>query len=259
MWCDTYNRDRVLAAMQLLLRAVGRWVLRRSVASSLLPSLPAPRVLMLQQSRWLATPRKGEAALSLPELRLVTAKGSIGVMKPKEAMKIAKERDMELVEVSSSATPPVWRLMPPVSQEQQQAEADELLKGSTMPGGTSQQLIRRPARPGKDPKPLKVKEVRLTDKSEVNDVQTKANYANRFLKKGHIVKVIALNTGQVCQETNEANKPRAKTLVEFICAQCTELGSATAVVASSSQGGRMNRNTIGLVSATLTPKSKGPS
>ena len=64
-------------------------------------------------SRALATAaHKGEAALKLPELRLVSEEGkALGVMPPNEAIAIAQQRRLALVEVAAGAEPPVWKLM----------------------------------------------------------------------------------------------------------------------------------------------------
>jgi len=252
-----------------------------SLVASFARPLPTALAQPLQRRRWLSAKsdippgaRKGAAALSLTELRLVTREGSVGVMKPEEALKIAKERRMELIEVRSKASPPVWRLMPPPKEIEDDVEVveepveqpteaissnisrtgDEYRVGDVVyrvPGDVV--LIRRPPRPGKPPKPLKVKEVRLTDKIEPRDVETKADYALRFLTKGHVVKVIALNTGLECQTTQ---RPKAQTLVELICLRCDEIATSSGATAGGGQGGRMQRDTIGVVSATLTPKSK---
>jgi hypothetical protein len=89
-----------------------------SLVASFARPLPTALAQPLQRRRWLSAKsdippgdRKGAAALSLTELRLVTREGSVGVMKPEEALKIAKERQMELIEVSSKASPPVWRTL----------------------------------------------------------------------------------------------------------------------------------------------------
>jgi translation initiation factor IF-3 len=232
-----------------------------SLVASFARPLPTALAQPLQRRRWLSAKsdippgaRKGAAALSLTELRLVTREGSVGVMKPEEALKIAKERQMELIEVSSKASPPVWRLMPPPEEIEDDVEAaEEPVEQPTPTAGEPPLLIRRPPRPGKPPKPLKVKEVRLTDKIEPRDVETKADYALRFLTKGHVVKVIALNTGLECQTTQ---RPKAQTLVELICLRCDEIATSSGATAGGGQGGRMQRDTIGVVSATLTPKSK---
>ncbi len=50
--------------------------------------------------------------IRVPEVRLVDEnRDPLGVMPAAEALRIAHERDLDLVEVSSTATPPVCRLM----------------------------------------------------------------------------------------------------------------------------------------------------
>ena len=57
-------------------------------------------------ARAVATPRVGQQALALTELRLVCEAGKqLGVLPPAEALKIAAERAVGLVEVSPQAKP----------------------------------------------------------------------------------------------------------------------------------------------------------
>ena len=62
-----------------------------------------------------AGPRTGVAALELSELRLVGGEGSIGVMPPSRALALADEQGLVLTEVAPSASPPVWKLLPPMA------------------------------------------------------------------------------------------------------------------------------------------------
>jgi translation initiation factor IF-3 len=193
--------------------------------------------------------------MSLKELRVVGTGGSIGVMEPKRALAIAKEQGLVLVEVSPSAQPPVWKLLeevPQPKQQQQQQQQQQQVQSQPAAGGAGASA-RRKARPGKPSKPLKVKEVRLTDRISDHDAQVKLANAIKFLTKGNVVKVIALNSGHECAETK---RPRAYRLVEHIVEACKHLADSSGV-----QGGRLRRSTAGVdqtkllgeVSTMLTP------
>ena len=65
-----------------------------------------PLARALSSARAVVAPRVGQQALALTELRLVCEAGKqLGVLPPAEALKIAAERSVELVEVSPQAKP----------------------------------------------------------------------------------------------------------------------------------------------------------
>jgi len=74
-----------------------------------------------------------------------------------------------------------------------------------------------------------------------------------FLKKGYIVRVIALNTGRQCSETQGA---RAVTLVQSICDECAELATSSGAAGYTSTEADSKRNVLGTVSSVLTPRKK---
>jgi len=188
-------------------------------------------------------------APELASLRLVCDQGkSLGIMPPADAQKIASERSLFLVEVSSAATPPVWKLM--VDEPQPQPEEPP---PSPQQKGKKQQQQQKPSKGGKAEKAPKVKEVRLTDRCDARDTETKAANALKFLGKGHEVKVIALNTGRRCEETKKA---MAQVLVERICEACAEVADRGDIGGRTSTSGApaSGKQILGMVAATLTPK-----
>ena len=51
--------------------------------------------------------------IRVPEVRVIGANGEqVGVMSPKSAMELAEQAELDLVEISPNATPPVCRWMP---------------------------------------------------------------------------------------------------------------------------------------------------
>ena len=93
----------------------------------------------------------------------------LGVMSPKEAMKLAKEANVDLVKVAPSAVPPVCKLIDY--------------------GKYRYELARKEKEAKKKQKTIEVKEVRLSPNIDVNDLNTKCNSARKFLEKGNKVKV----------------------------------------------------------------------
>ena len=193
----------------------------------------------------MTTRRGNPELLSLTELRLVDNNKAIGIMTPQKALQIAKECEMTLVEVSPSAKPPVWKLLP---SEVVKAESSQPVQRDKH----AKTLIRRQAKPGKQPKALKVKEVRVRDNCDIRDLETKARAAQKFLAKGHVVKVVGLNAGRVDEETGKA---RAHVMVDYICDACastaTSSGAAGKLQAGNQPG---NKNILGIITSVLTPR-----
>ena len=104
------------------------------------------------------------------EIRLIGSDGEqLGIMPPKEAMKLAREADVDLVKIAPSATPPVCKLIDY--------------------GKYKYELIRKEKEAKKKQKTVETKEVRLSPNIDVNDLNTKNNAARKFLEKGNKVKV----------------------------------------------------------------------
>lgn len=93
----------------------------------------------------------------------------LGVLPIKEALRIAAEKDLDLVEVAPTAKPPVCKIMDYGKYRYEQSKRE------------------REAR--KRQKIVELKEIRLTPKIEDHDFQVKVKAAAKFLKEGDKVKV----------------------------------------------------------------------
>lgn len=99
-----------------------------------------------------------------------------GIMPLKEAMKIAEEQGMDLVEVAPNAKPPVCRVMNYGKYKYQQSKrSQEARKHQTV---------------------IQVKEVKLRPRTEEHDFQFKLRHAKRFLSEGNKVKISILFRGR---------------------------------------------------------------
>lgn len=87
----------------------------------------------------------------------------------KEAQAMANSKNLDLVQISPNANPPVCKIMDYGKFRYEQARKEKEAK--------------------KKQKTIVVKEVRLRPGIEQNDLNTKANNAIKFLKKGDKVKV----------------------------------------------------------------------
>lgn len=104
------------------------------------------------------------------EVRLIGEDGEqIGIVSVNEAMQMAREADLDLVKISPNAKPPVCKIIDYGKFRYEQMRKDKEAK--------------------KKQKVMETKEVRLSPNIDVNDLNTKANQARKFLGKGDKVKV----------------------------------------------------------------------
>ena len=100
----------------------------------------------------------------------------IGVMPPFEALKMAREKNLDLVEISPTAQPPVCRIMDFGKYLYQQEKRDREAK--------------------KHQKQIVVKEVKFRINVDEHDYQTKKNHVLRFLDEGDKVKATIFFRGR---------------------------------------------------------------
>ena len=104
------------------------------------------------------------------EIRLIGENGEqLGIMSAKEAFKMAKEAELDLVKIAPTAKPPVCKIIDY--------------------GKYRYELARKEKEAKKKQKTVEIKEVRLSPNIEANDLNTKVNMAKKFIAKGDKVKV----------------------------------------------------------------------
>ena len=104
------------------------------------------------------------------EVRVISSNGEqLGIMSSKEAMKLAREAELDLVKIAPQAKPPVCKIIDY--------------------GKYRYELARKEKEARKKQKTIDVKEVRLSPNIDTNDLKTKVNAARKFLSKGDRVKV----------------------------------------------------------------------
>lgn len=108
--------------------------------------------------------------IKFKELRVIDSDGSqLGIMQTKEALKIAEDRELDLVIISPTANPPVSRIMDY--------------------GKHIYELSKKQKEAKKNQKVINVKEIRVSPSIETHDINIKANSAKKFLKCGDKVKI----------------------------------------------------------------------
>lgn len=104
------------------------------------------------------------------EVRLIDDEGNQkGIVPTLEALKMAQERELDLVEVAPTANPPVCKIL---DFGKYRFEQEKKLRDSK-----------------KNQKVLKIKEIRMQPKIGTGDLDTKAKHIQEFLDEGDKVKV----------------------------------------------------------------------
>ena len=104
-----------------------------------------------------------------PELQVIDEDGKqLGTIKTQDALKIAKEKGLDLVEVGPNVSPPIAKIM-----------------------DYGKYMYRKERQEKKGPKAKEPerKTVRVGFKTGTHDLEFKAKQVNEFLQEGHIVKV----------------------------------------------------------------------
>ena len=145
--------------------------------------------------------------IRVAEVRLVDEDGSqIGVIKTDEALRMAAERDLDLVEVAPNSRPPVARLL---DYSKYKYEQEQKAKAAR-----------------KHQQQVNVREIKLRPKIADHDYETKKGHVERFLRHGDKVKVTIMFRGR-----EQAHPERGRALLERLFEDIEEL----AVIESAPQ------------------------
>src|SRR5215470_1494727 len=138
------------------------------------------------------------------EIRVIDDEGNqIGIMPPFEALKMAREKNLDLVEISPTAQPPVCRIMDYGKYLYQQEKKEREAK--------------------KHQKQIVVKEVKFRINVDDHNYETKKNHVLRFLDEGDKVKATIFFRGREMTRTNLGRQilerlikdVESKSIVEF--------------------------------------------
>src|SRR5882762_6337088 len=116
------------------------------------------------------------------EIRVIDDEGNqIGILPPYEALKMAREKNLDLVEISPTAQPPVCRIMDYGKFLYQQEKKEREAK--------------------KHQKQIVIKEVKFRINVDDHDYETKRNHVLRFLGEGDKVKATIFFRGREMTRT----------------------------------------------------------
>jgi translation initiation factor IF-3 len=121
------------------------------------------------------------------EVRVIDDNGTqLGIMPPFQAMKIAREQSLDLVEISPTAVPPVCKIMDY--------------------GKYVYQLNKRAHEAKKNQRNIILKEVKFRPNTDEHDYDFKKNNVIRFLKDGDKVKAIVTFRGREISHSDIGRK-----------------------------------------------------
>lgn len=141
------------------------------------------------------------ASIRAPQLRVIDSDGKqLGVLPRAEALRLADERQMDLVEVAPNAEPPVVKLMDFGKYQYERAKRE------------------RESRKAR--KEIEVKEIRLRPKIGEHDIAFKVRQAREFLQEGCKVKFRVRFRGREITYPEQAMKQLDK-VAEMLADICT--------------------------------------
>ena len=135
------------------------------------------------------------------EVRVISADGEqLGIMSAEEALKIAAEKDMDLVKIAPGSNPPVCRIMDYGKFRFEQTKKEKEAK--------------------KNQRIVEVKEIRMSPGIDVNDFNTKLKNAQKFIADGDRVKVSVRFRGREMAHTEIGEQ-----LLKDFAAKCAEVAT----------------------------------
>src|SRR3954452_15806958 len=116
-------------------------------------------------------------AIRVPEVRLIDEDGAqLGVVPIAQALEMARQKDLDLVEVAANAVPPVCKLLDY--------------------GRFKYETTKKEREAKKHQHTVELKELRLRPGTDDHDVDVRARSARRFIEEGHKVRLLVRFRGR---------------------------------------------------------------
>ncbi len=119
----------------------------------------------------------------------------LGIMPTQEALQLADEQGLDLVEVAPNERPPVCRIMDYGKYKYQRSKRQQQAK--------------------KKQKVILVKEIKLRPKTEEHDYQFKTQHVRRFLQDGHKAKVTIIFRGREMAHTELGRRVLDRIIIDL--------------------------------------------
>ena len=157
------------------------------------------------------------------EVRLIGAESEqLGIVDRNEALQMAREAGLDLVEVAATADPPVCRIMDYGRfKYEAQKKKQEAKKRQTV---------------------IQIKEIKLRPKTDEHDYQTKVNHIRRFIEDGDRCKVTIFFRGREI-----VHKDRGQTMLDRVVEDTKD-------IAKMEQEARAEGRTLFMMLAPLPKK-----
>ena len=122
-----------------------------------------------------------------PQVQVISSDGkNLGTLSTQEAITIAKQEGLDLIEISPNASPPVCKIIDI--------------------GKHKYDLQKKAKKAKKKQKIINLKEIKLRPVTEIHDYNFKIKNAQKFLEKGDKVKFTVKFRGREMQHTNLGNE-----------------------------------------------------
>jgi translation initiation factor IF-3 len=122
-------------------------------------------------------PTRINERIRVPEVRLIDENGQqVGIMRTSDALRMAQDRDLDLVEVAPDAKPPVTRILDYSKYKYEQNQKQKAAR--------------------KHQQQINVREIKFRPKIAQHDYDTKKGHVERFLKGRDKVKVTIMFRGR---------------------------------------------------------------
>lgn len=139
--------------------------------------------------------------IKVAQVRLVGTDGEqLGIFNTAEALNLAYNKGLDLVEMAPGATPPVCRIM---DYGKYRFEREKKEKESR-----KKQAV------------VEIKEIKFSCRIDKHDFETKINHAHRFLQSGNKVKITIIFSGREMNRQSMGYE-----LMEQVAQACEELGT----------------------------------
>ena len=143
---------------------------------------------------------KANERIRSPQVQVISSDGkNLGILATQEAINIAKQEGLDLIEISANANPPVCKIIDI--------------------GKHKYDLQKKANKAKKKQKIINLKEIKLRPVTEIHDYNFKIKNAQKFLEKGDKVKFTVKFRGREMQHTHLGDK-----LMDRIINDTAELG-----------------------------------
>ena len=129
--------------------------------------------------------------ISSPDVQVISSEGkNLGILSTNEAISIAKNQGLDLIEISPNAKPPVCKIMDMGKFKYDAAKKANLAK--------------------KKQKIVLLKEIKMRPVTEIHDYEFKVKNAKKFISKGDKVKFTIRFKGRELQHSHLGNELMSK-------------------------------------------------